>query len=77
MELSTFSELESFLRTYKSWEDEHVYDYNGVVHLLLALIDNLHENALGAELETIGDSMSGSQKGFLLELVNHLSSPHT
>jgi hypothetical protein len=48
------------------------YDFNGVVHLMLAALDNLSHNALEAELEDIGKSFSEEQAAFFLRLADHI-----
>ncbi|MGH9842880.1 MAG: hypothetical protein ACREEM_29430 [Blastocatellia bacterium] len=46
------------------------YDFNGVVHLLLAALDNLHVHAREDELEFIGHSMTEEQRFFLKKIAD-------
>ena len=48
------------------------YDFNGVVHLMLAALDNLRHNASEAELDDIGESFSDEQAAFLLKLAGRV-----
>ena len=48
------------------------YDFNGVVHLMLAALDNLSHNALEAELGEGGGSFSEEQADFFLRLAQHI-----
>ncbi|HEY9283088.1 MAG TPA: hypothetical protein VIP46_06505 [Pyrinomonadaceae bacterium] len=48
------------------------YDFNGVVHLMLAALDNLRERALDVEIQEIGHSFSGEQKEFFLRVAKSL-----
>lgn len=48
------------------------YDFNGVVHLMLAALDNLSHNALEADREDIGGSFSEEPAAFFLRLADHI-----
>jgi hypothetical protein len=52
--------------------DPAPYDFNGVVHLMLATLDNLSRNAPEAELEEIGGSFSDEQAAFFLKLADYI-----
>ncbi len=68
-DIKTYDDLENYLKTFHSFGgDATIYDFNGIVHLLLALLDNLRKNALEAELEDMGDSMTKKQKDFWIKL---------
>ncbi len=69
--IKSYTELRELLRNFRTWGDETIYDFNGIVHLWLALLDNLQENALQAELEDINDSMTQSQREFLANLAEY------
>lgn len=69
--IKSYTELRELLRNFHSWGDESIYDFNGIFHLWLALLDNLQENALQAELEAINDSMTQSQREFLANLAEY------
>lgn len=61
-----YDELVGLVRTYNLGPDNPSdYDFNGVVHLMLAALDNLREHALEAELEDICYSMDDRQREFL------------
>lgn len=62
--------LRAMLRRWGS--DEGPYDFNGVVHLLLACLDNLKAFALDAELEDIGESFDTEQAAFLGNLARRV-----
>ena len=69
----TYEELRDYLRGFINFGGDPVpYDFNGVVHLVLALLDNLRENALEAELADIRESMTDEQAAFLLRLAEHV-----
>ena len=64
-----FEEAIKFIRQYNLGPDNpSYYDFNGVVHLMLAAIDNLRDHALEAELEDIGYSMTNDQRFFLMKI---------
>lgn len=47
------------------------YDYVGVMHLLLAALDNLQENALEADLEVIAYTMTDAQRVYLKQVAEY------
>jgi hypothetical protein len=68
-----YDELEIFLRHLHNVSDPlGQYDFNGIVHLMLALLDNLQENALEAELEDIKESMTDEQVTFFLKIAEFI-----
>jgi len=68
-----FEELQRYLRHFVNiGDDPSPYNFNGVVHLMLALLDNLRENALEAELEDIRESLTDEQAAFLLRLAESI-----
>ena len=70
----SYEELREHLRQFVNAAGEPVpYDFNGVVHLLLASLDNLRQNALEAELEDIGESFDDEQAAFLICLAERVS----
>jgi hypothetical protein len=72
--VASAEDFEEYLRTFTSWgDDEHIYDFNLIVHLLLALLDNIRHNATEGELEDIGHSFMDSQRRFLTQLADYAS----
>lgn len=70
----SYEELRDHLRQFvNSAGDPAPYDFNGVVHLLLASLDNLRKNASEAELEDIGASFDEGQAAFLIHLAERVS----
>lgn len=57
-------------RTIKEWgtSTDEPYDVIGVVHFLIASIENLRENALDAELDDIPFSLTQEQANFLIKI---------
>lgn len=71
-----FGELERSVREYNlDPENPREYDFNGVVHLMLAALDNLRERALEGELGDIGYSMNDEQREFLQKIAAYASRP--
>jgi hypothetical protein len=69
----SYEDLERYLRHFVNISCDPVpYDFNGVVHLMLALLDNLREHALDAELEDLRDSLTEEQVEFFLRLADQL-----
>ena len=68
-----YEELQAYLRGFTNFGGDPLpYDFIGTVQLLLALLDNLRANALEAELEDIGESLSEEQTAFFLKLAEYL-----
>ncbi len=71
--LGSYEDLIDYLQRFANFPgDPATYDFNGVVHLMLATLDNLKYNALEAELEHIKESFNTEQMAFLLKLADHL-----
>jgi hypothetical protein len=71
-----YEELEEYLRSFANFLGDPVpYDFNGTLHLMLALLDNLRANALEAELEDIGEVLTNEQAAFFLKLVGYIKLP--
>jgi hypothetical protein len=67
----SYEDLLAYLRRFVNFGGDPVpYDFNGVVHVMLAALDNLRHNASEAELESIGESFSAEQAAFLLKLAD-------
>jgi hypothetical protein len=70
----SYKELESHLRNFVNLTgDPAPYDFNLVVHLMLALLDNLRAHALEGELEAIGESMTPEQATFFRKVATYLA----
>jgi hypothetical protein len=69
----SYEELRDHLRQFVNTAgDPAPYDFNGVVHLLLASLDNLRQNASEADLEDIGASFDDEQAAFLIRLAERV-----
>jgi hypothetical protein len=69
----SYEALRHYLRHFTNIGGDPVpYDHNGVVHLMLALLDNLRENALDVDLADIRESMTDDQAAFFLRLADHV-----
>jgi hypothetical protein len=69
----TYDELQEYLRQFINFKGGPVeYDFNGVVQLMLAALDNLRRNALEDELDEVGEMFSDEQANFLLKLADHI-----
>jgi hypothetical protein len=66
----SYEQLRDYLRRFGNMAGEVVpYDTNGVLHLLLALADNLRESALAADLsEIVPEAVSAEQAAFFGDL---------
>lgn len=75
--INSAQDLEDKLRNLNNWnDDEFTYDFNFIVSLLLALLDNLQKNSLEAELNDVGHSFNDAQRHFisiLSQYANQLS----
>ncbi len=69
-----YEEVENYLRKYNiDQENPSQYDFNGLVHLMLAILDNLRESALDAELEDICYTMNDQHREFLQKIARYAS----
>ena len=66
----TYQSAVEFIRTWSIDSENPPYDFNGVVHLMLAALDNIREHALEHELEDIGRSMTDDQRFFLKKIAD-------
>ena len=68
-----YEDLKAYLRGFITFGGPSGdYDFNGTVHLMLALLDNLRANSLGAELEEIRGSFTDEQVAFFLRLAGYI-----
>ncbi len=72
MEISSFGDLEDFLRKWKSFKDRDVYDLNGIAALLTACLDNMRDFMSETDFDEIGECFTDQQKEFLAKLSKHL-----
>lgn len=70
--IESFQELEAYLRNWTSFQDEHVYDFNGIVALLAACLDNLRVHATDSDLDGINDCLTGNQRTILARIGERL-----
>ena len=62
------ADLEERLRNWSSFSDVQMYDYDAMIHLFGACLDNLRKYALEGELDDIGDYLYPEQLSFLIKL---------
>ena len=68
-----YEELRDYLRNWNNTCNEPgQYDGNGLVHLMLAILDNLRENESWADLPEVRDSMTQEQAAFFLRLAEYV-----
>lgn len=69
--IQTYEQLTARLRDWTSFGDGPgtQYDYNGMLHLLGACVDNLRENVDEHVLQTFGPCLEEDQLSFLEQLV--------
>ena len=73
-----YEDLQAYLRDFVQFGGGYPpYDFNGAVHLMLALLDNLHANALEAELKDIRGAFTDEQAAFFLKLAEHMRRPES
>lgn len=70
----SYLDLEQYLQEYITF-DENVgqFDFNGVLHLLRALVDNLARNYCDGDIEVLDDfcaDLEPKHKAFLRKLVD-------
>ncbi|MFO0952240.1 MAG: hypothetical protein U0835_14040 [Isosphaeraceae bacterium] len=71
--IGSYDDLLAYLRHFVNIHGDPVpYDFNGVVHLMLATLDNLSQNASEAELDDMAGSLSDEQAAFVLKLADYL-----
>lgn len=63
-------DYEAMKKLLRNWstQGESAYDFNGVVHLMLACLDNLRQFGLEAEFEDIACSFAPDQAEFFIKL---------
>jgi hypothetical protein len=72
-DVSTYEDLEDFLRGFTNWGGDPVpYDFVGAYGLFLAVLENLIENHIEADLENLQEGplpLSERQQAFLRRLL--------
>jgi hypothetical protein len=64
-----YDEVEGFLKTYTT--DPGPYDFNGLLHLILAAVDSIREHALDQDFEDFAHTISDEQALFLRKLLDN------
>jgi hypothetical protein len=67
-DIQSFDDLKTYLATFTTWDGDHIHDFGGAFVLLGALLDNIRENTLDADLDSIHDYLTDEQRAFLLHL---------
>lgn len=71
-QVRTFEDLEQYLREFTNFSGDPVpYDFNGAFHLFLAVLDNLANHSLDADVEVLGEDrpwLTEKQLDFLRKL---------
>ncbi len=67
-----YAEVKNYLETYSTAEPP--YDFNGLLHLVLAGVENLRQNAIDQDLPDFAPSISDEQAHFLRRLLDHRTS---
>ena len=62
--------VREYLRTYSNTPP---YDFNGLLHLVLAAVDNFREHHLECDLQDYASVVSDDQAEFLLKLLDYRS----
>ncbi len=69
-DLKTYEDLELFLKHWSNALGDTVpYDFNGLLHLILAGIDNLKKHHIEADLESYSYAITDEQAMFLQKLL--------
>lgn len=66
----TYQSAIEFIRTWSIDPQNPPYDFNGVVHLMLAALNNMREHAMESELEDIGRAMTDDQRLYLKKIAD-------
>ncbi|HQX51050.1 MAG TPA: hypothetical protein PLR25_14145 [Planctomycetaceae bacterium] len=68
----SYEDLEHYLRGFTNFSGDPVpYDFNGAFHLFLAILDNLANHSLDADVEALGENrpwLTEKQLDFLRKL---------
>ena len=69
-DIASFEQLQAYLRTFTTWDGDHVHDFGGAFILLGSFLDNVKANTTDADLKLIGEYLSEDQKKMLLRLAD-------
>lgn len=70
-QVNTYEQLESFLRNFVNFHgDPAPYDFNGLLHLVLAGVDSLRENATEQDFLDFSASITDEQAEFLATMLS-------
>jgi hypothetical protein len=65
----SYEDVKDFLRSYRNGVGEEIpYDVNAIIHLMLAVVDNLRAHWVEGDREQLQVSISEEQRAFLIEL---------
>jgi hypothetical protein len=67
----TYTDMINYIHTYSTNPNTSPYDFTGVVHLMLAALDNLQMYGCDAELENIGYCLTDTQRMFLKKVAEY------
>jgi hypothetical protein len=65
MQIDSFESLATYLRNFTTWNETGGYDFNGMVFLLGACLDNLRKRASKEEVDEISAILEKHQLAFL------------
>jgi hypothetical protein len=71
-DIKNFTDLKDFLENWHSSKDSEVYDFGGIVQLLIACLNNLKKYGLESELEDISEFFEEEEKRFFLKIAHYL-----
>lgn len=71
---NSFASFDDVLRFFREWRsirgsDTDDYDFGGIVHVMLACLDNISTFAIAGEIDDIGAYLTRAQVDFLKTLV--------
>jgi hypothetical protein len=67
MGIVPYDDVLAYVGSYRNGHgDVAPVDVNGVIHLMLAAVDNLREHMIDADLEQLADAVSASQRETLI-----------
>lgn len=68
-----YDDVLAYVGSYRNGNgDVAPFDVNGVIHLMLAALDNLREHMIDADLEQLADSVSAPQRETLIRFAEYL-----
>jgi hypothetical protein len=69
MKVESYEDFLDFIKNWKSWVGDHQYDFNGMVGILGACLDNLRDHCVEVELEEIVDCLEPQQVEFIRKIL--------